>query len=549
MFEEIFNKNRLYKFINFENALSPKLLTAILLTAAVLRFQGIFWGIPIFDPMVHNYHPDEPKIIQGAYNFPYHVLSNSDLRYPTFYHYFLGTLSIPARLIFKITGWAFEDFKIFVSVFGRLITILLGVGSVFLTFMLGKKLYSEKVGLLSALFISLSLYHVQNSSWATLDVPNSFFFILTVYLAFRMYEKPTSKSYLFTGISLGILIGTKYTGAISLILILILHFYGGFRSDKKLSDILKASLSKNLWVLLLSAGIVFLITTPAILLKPMIFVDSLSQLVNRDAGRKYRVVFDYMIFVRIVKNYATVTDPLLTVLMILGLVYPFKKRLDREIPNLFVVVIFFFAFGALTSRHLIAVLPLTSILAAQAVWSLYKKAPLVPKTIGTYLLTLWILFALAYNIAGILLRKNDTRTEAAYYVEENITSGSTIGATSIGDYPRWDWMFPQIDRRRFKVVDALYKPEYIILTSYDYKRMEEALISDKLHNYKWDPEFSAEWYRSNPPSEEVFRFYDEILNSGGTEYKYRLIKKFEKNIFVPIEFPPPQIRIYESLEK
>ena len=549
MFREIFNKDRLFNHINFENSLTPKLLAAILLTAAVLRFQGIFWGIPVFDPMVHSYHPDEPKIIQGAVNFPYHILSNSDLRYPTFYHYFIGSLSIPARLIFKITGWAFEDFKIFVSVFGRLITIILGVGSVLLTFILGKKLYDEKAGLLSALFVSLSLYHVQNSSWATLDVPNSFFFILTIYLSFRMYEKPTTKSYLLTGISLGILTGTKYIGAISLILILILHFNKGIGSKKKLLDVLKTSFSKNLWVLLLSAGIVFLITTPAIILKPTIFIDSLSQLVNRDAGRKYRVVFDFMIFVRIIRNYAAVTDPFLTVLMILGLVYPFKKRLDKEIPILFVIVIFFFAFGALTSRHLIAVIPLTSILGAQAIWLLYKKVQFISKTIRIYFLVLWILFALAYNIGGILLRKNDTRTEATYYIEENILPGSTIGATSIGDYPRWKWMFPQIDPSRFKVVDALQNPDYIILTSYDYKRMEEALISDKLHDYKWDPKFSEEWYRFHPPSEKVFRFYDEILNNKGMEYEYRLIKKFEKNIFVPIEFPPPQIRIYEKLKK
>jgi hypothetical protein len=549
MFREIFNKDRLYNFINFEDFLTPKLLAAILLSAVVLRFQGIFWGIPVFDPMVHNYHPDEPKIIQGACNFPHHILSNSDLRYPTFYHYFIGSLSIPARLIFKINGWAFEDFKIFVSVFGRLITIFLGVGAVFLTFILAKKLYDEKVGLLSALFVSLSLYHVQNSSWATLDVPNSFFFILTVYIAFRMHEKPTTKAYLLTGISLGILIGTKYIGAISLILILILHFHRCTRRGKKLSNLLKTSFSKNLWILFLTAGIVFLLTTPAIFLKPIIFTDSLSQLVNRDAGRNYRIVLDYMIFARVVKNYATVTDPVLTVLMILGLVYPLKKRWDREIPILIVIVIFFFAFGALTSRHLIAVLPLTSILGAQAIWLLYKKVQFISKTIWIYFLAFWILFALAYNIGGILLRKNDTRTETAYYIEENIPAGSTLGATSIGNYSRWEWMLPKIDPSRFKVVDALQKPEYIILTSYDYKRMEEALISDKLHYYKWDPKFSAEWYRFHPPAEEVFRFYDEILNNKVMEYKYRLIKKFEKNIFVPIEFPPPQIRIYENLEK
>ena len=143
------------------------------------------------------------------------------------------------------------------------------------------------------------------------------------------------------------------------------------------------------------------------------------------------------------------------------------------------------------------------------------------------------------------MRKSDTRTEAAHFIDENIPGGSTIGATSIGDYPRFSWMMPKIDEKKYKVVDALEKSEFIVLTSYDYAAMEKALLSDKLHNYVWDSKFSKEWYLSHPPSEEVFRFYDNILNNKGEKYKYRLVKKFEKDIFIPIEFPPPQIRIYE----
>jgi hypothetical protein len=147
-----------------------------------------------------------------------------------------------------------------------------------------------------------------------------------------------------------------------------------------------------------------------------------------------------------------------------------------------------------------------------------------------------------------LLRKDDTRTKAAHYINENIPIGTTIGATSIGDYLRWDWEFPKIDTEKYRVVDALEKPKFIILTSYDYVRMERALSSSKLHNYKWDPGSTVEWYKAHPPSEEVFRLYDDVLNEKGGKYKYRLVRKFEKNIFIPIEFPPPQIRIYERVE-
>ncbi len=102
-----------------------------------------------------------------------------------------------------------------------------------------------------------------------------------------------------------------------------------------------------------------------------------------------------------------------------------------------------------------------------------------------------------------------------------------------------------INAKKYKIVDALEKPEFVILSSYDYVKMERALSSNKLHNYKWDTKYATEWYLARPPSEEVFRFFDDVLNEKGEKYKYKLIKKFEKNIFILIEQPSPQIRIYK----
>jgi hypothetical protein len=109
-------------------------------------------------------------------------------------------------------------------------------------------------------------------------------------------------------------------------------------------------------------------------------------------------------------------------------------------------------------------------------------------------------------------------------------------------------MFSKIDAEKYNIVDALENSKFIILTSYDYTKNESALSTSKLHNYRWDPKYDKKWYQAHSPSEEVFRFYDNILNERGEKYKYRLIKQFEKNILIPIEFPPPLIRIYERIE-
>ena len=60
-------------------------------------------------------------------------------------------------------------------------------------------------------------------------------------------------------------------------------------------------------------------------------------------------------------------------------------------------------------------------------------------------------------LQGFLLRINDTRTAAAYYIEKNLAAGSTIGASSIGNYQRWSWMMPKIDTKKYKIVDPLEK--------------------------------------------------------------------------------------------
>lgn len=527
---------------------TTKLLILILLIAAFLRTQGIFWGIPIFDPLVHSYHPDELKIIYAANSFPGHIFTNTDFRYPTFYHNFIGILSLPFKLIFKLNNSSFNI--MYITILGRSVSILLGIGSIFLTFVLGKRLYNENVGLLAAIFLSLSLYHVQSSSLATLDVPNSFFFILTLYFAFRMYEEPKPIFYLLTGVSLGILVGTKYFGGLILISILILHYYrtsNNVSGTSKNSFGLRMLFSKNLCILFLSAAITFFLTTPGILLNPMNFVNSETQELTQQEGLQYRSMFGISVFLLIIKNFMEATDPFLGLFMLFGLLYPLQKHWNKEIPLLAPLIPIFLIFGALRSRHFITILPLTAILGANAAFRLYETKRIL-KNVWIFLFTLWIIFSLTYNSAGILLRKDDSRIEAAHYIDRNIPAGATIGATSIGNYPRWSWEFPMINPQKYRIVDAFEKPEIIILTSYDYENMEKALSSGKLHDYKWQENKSREWYLGKAPSEEVFRFYDDILNKKNIKYNYTMIQKFERNNFVPIEFPPPQIRIYERAE-
>jgi hypothetical protein len=68
------------------------------------------------------------------------------------------------------------------DLFARLLADLFGLGTVVVTFMLGKLLYGRRAGLVAALLLALMPYHVVVSRQVLLDGPMTFFATLTLYL-------------------------------------------------------------------------------------------------------------------------------------------------------------------------------------------------------------------------------------------------------------------------------------------------------------------------------------------------------------------------------
>ena len=113
-----------------------RLLVALLVFSFTYRAYGIFWGLPPFDVAI--YHPDEPKVIWGAVDFPSDISERTDLRYPTGFHYLIALLSWPfVEILGQSAGMTkFEA----THLIGRTISILMGTLSVGFTYLLSKKL-------------------------------------------------------------------------------------------------------------------------------------------------------------------------------------------------------------------------------------------------------------------------------------------------------------------------------------------------------------------------------------------------------------------------
>jgi len=98
----------------------------------------------------------------------------------------------------------------------RCIPAVFGIISILLTYVLAKQFFEKRVALLSALLLSLCQFHVKYSRQGMLDVPLTFFTLLTLFLFIKGYNSKSSTSTLFVlaGISQGLGILTKWHAAI-----------------------------------------------------------------------------------------------------------------------------------------------------------------------------------------------------------------------------------------------------------------------------------------------------------------------------------------------
>ncbi len=101
------------------------------------------------------------------------------------------------------------------SIFGlnefgiRLPMILLTIGSVWLTYLLGKRLYGEKGGIYAMLIMAVSVQLMAVKQYASPEIPLTFFFTLTLYCFIKAYHDEKTKYYYLSYVALGLTVLTK----------------------------------------------------------------------------------------------------------------------------------------------------------------------------------------------------------------------------------------------------------------------------------------------------------------------------------------------------
>ncbi|MDD5369506.1 MAG: glycosyltransferase family 39 protein [Anaerolineaceae bacterium] len=103
----------------------------------------------------------------------------------------------------------------FNDLWGRLIAAGVGMGTVYLSYLIAKQLYGNLVGALTGLLMALMPYHVIVSRQVLLDGPMTFFATLTLYLMTRYGASGGKGPWLYAaGAAMGMTVLSKETGII-----------------------------------------------------------------------------------------------------------------------------------------------------------------------------------------------------------------------------------------------------------------------------------------------------------------------------------------------
>jgi 4-amino-4-deoxy-L-arabinose transferase-like glycosyltransferase len=454
-------------------------LGSILLFSLVVRLYGIKWGIPN-NHHILSYHPDEKAF--------FWVVSLMDIQnlnfnphwfiYPTF-HYYL--VLIPIMVLSNLGFLSFEPNLIFYGLYplevgkalliGRTLSVLFGITTVFIVYLIGKLLYNEEVGILSSLLLSLTPLHVIHSHFLTNDVPVTFWILTTLMFCIKIFKSGKTKWYLLSGASAGFATSTKYTAGLIILSILTAHFLylkkNGVTSPRNIGKNILLSFS-----LLIST---FIITSPYSILA---FSEFKRDLIWASSSRSSIIIHSIEWFDTGPGLIFNLTNSLfygLGLPVLLFALFGAGISLNKKKPETFIVLSFVIPYYVIVStwklryaRYMLPITPLLILFAAIGLFNIrarFKKLGILI-LIGVVVYTSILMMLYDYTLAA-----QDPREQARAWINKNIPPGTSIGLPY-----QTQFFTPPLDEKLHNIIFTWNssklteeKIDYYVLSDFDYR--------------------------------------------------------------------------------
>jgi hypothetical protein len=443
-------------------------LASILVLGFLLRIVPILWGVPV-DPFVRDYHPDEWKVLSSVVEFPgVYWTTRPFPGYGTSLQYLVGALLTPVKyLVLESSDEITLGYFVFAKLTARFLSVVSGVLSVYLTYILSMKLFDKTTAVISALFLSTAFFHVLNSPLATLDVATSFLLVLNFLCCFHAIEKKDTIRFAVLGVTTGLMIGTKLTLGLFFAVPLFLFAFDRLVPPEQPAGMIRRpapskSVAVPLVVLFSVALVVYFVLNPQTLLdlgKTVAFYAREKQdWVDRTKSSLPRM------FRAWAESTRQATGLWVGILGCIGMLVPGKKRLSYKLSIVaFLLLYYGFWRWFLLPRYVITIAPLFCMFAANTCASLMNRGKIF-HFVGAVAVGLVTILSTANCILGVSDRLHDSRPAA---------SGISMKRYHLGDHWRlrdfgvpWTihaWMYPKIDGKRYRLTNFLAEPEYLVM--------------------------------------------------------------------------------------
>jgi hypothetical protein len=407
-------------------------LFLIIAGAFVVRAIGIGYGLPFV------YHDDEPLLVNYALAYGTGDFNPHSFNFAPLLTYILFFIYGIFFLVGYVFGY-FHTLKDFAYLYlndptpffiiGRgLYGLICGTVSVPLLYLLGKRYFNARAGILAALFLAFNFLHVRDSHYLYFDIPLTLCVILFFLKARDLFAPAKRSDHMLLGAILGLAVSVKYQGIYLIIPFCAVILYNLYLSK---NVTLRARVSN-----MLLCGASFAIIT--FISNPFLFLN-ISTFVKKVAGFPYMPVSPlYHLKISLFNGCGT----FMILAGMLGVMLSFVRK-DKGVLMAAYVMCYYLFIIKLTQPGERLVLPLVPLLLLFAAAFIVTICDVIknrmPRFFVIALISLLLMYPSLVRIyySDILFLKEDTRTEAYRWIKDNVATNARIALDAVSSgFPR-----------------------------------------------------------------------------------------------------------------
>jgi hypothetical protein len=414
---------------------SSIILAIIIAIAALVRFWALDFGLP------HTLcRPDEARIVNLAVRFGGGDLNPHFFSYPTLYPYVLFILYGLYYVVGMILGM-FSSLSDFVLQFAtdpsrfylinRMVVATLGTATVYVVYRAAALLFTRRVALVSAFFLSLAYLHARDSHFGVTDIPMTFLIMTSFFFIVGCSYTPSTKNYALAGLFAGLAASTKYAGAMLLVPMVIVHLFDVTTERKPFRSLP----DKRIIVFGMTLIGAFIMGMPfAVLDFPRFLSDFSAEMKHLPAGHRQIILGRGWWYHLCFSLFYGLGWPLL-IASLVGMVLTTRHSVRRALILLSFPLVYYFMAGKGYTVFVRYVIPLAPFLCVAAAVGIVQVVDLMSsrllsrvRTVLIGLLAVFIIVPSARRIIAFdsLLARRDNRLVATEWVYAKIPKGSSI---------------------------------------------------------------------------------------------------------------------------